>query len=154
MIVSSDILKTTSYEELFDELGLIVKETANHLGITRLTLSCIFILMIRERRINATETLGFALRSYIMRNLPLPTPQRHKGLITITVDAWNALKIAVVEAFNEADITKTELTNRLGKQETEARRILDPNHPTKLQTLEKTLTVVGKQVIITIKDAA
>ncbi|ATO57163.1 type II toxin-antitoxin system HicB family antitoxin [Bartonella sp. 1-1C] len=103
---------------------------------------------------NATEALGLALRSYLMRNLPLPTPQQHKDLVAVTVDAWNALKLAVIEAFNKADITKTELANRLSKKETEARRILDPNHPTKLQTLEQALTVLGKRVVITIKDAA
>ncbi|WP_455466926.1 type II toxin-antitoxin system HicB family antitoxin [Bartonella sp. B39] len=103
---------------------------------------------------NAAEALGLALRSYPMRGLPLPTPKQHQGLITVTVDAWNVFKLAVIEAFSEANITKTELANRLGKKETEARRILDPHYPTKLQTLEQALTVLGKQVIITIKDAA
>ncbi|WP_142417238.1 type II toxin-antitoxin system HicB family antitoxin [Bartonella massiliensis] len=103
---------------------------------------------------NAVEALGLALRSYPMRGLPLPTPQQYKGLVEVTVDAWNALKLAVVEAFNEANITKTELARRLGKKETEARRILDLNYPTKLQTLEQALTVLGKQVVITIKNAA
>ncbi|EJF84176.1 hypothetical protein MCU_00844 [Bartonella elizabethae Re6043vi] len=103
---------------------------------------------------NAVEALGLALRSYPMRGLPLPTPQQYKDLVEVTVDAWNALKLAVVEAFNEANITKTELANRLGKKETEARRILDLNYPTKLQTLEQALTVLGKQVVITIKNAA
>ncbi|AQX31557.1 type II toxin-antitoxin system HicB family antitoxin [Bartonella schoenbuchensis] len=103
---------------------------------------------------HAVEALGLALRSYTMLGLPLPTPQRYKNLVAVTVDAWNALKLAVIEAFNEANITKTELANRLGKKETEARRILDPNYPTKLQTLEQALSVLGKQVIITIKDAA
>ncbi|WP_273760752.1 type II toxin-antitoxin system HicB family antitoxin [Bartonella sp. ML70XJBT.G] len=101
---------------------------------------------------NAVEALGLALRSYPMRGLPLPTPQQYKDLVEVTVDAWNALKLAVVEAFNEAHITKTELANRLGKKETEARRILDLNYPTKLQTLEQALTVLGKKVVITIKD--
>ncbi|ALE03496.1 hypothetical protein PU02_0682 [Bartonella ancashensis] len=60
----------------------------------------------------------------------------------------------MIEAFNEADITKTELANRLGKKETEARRILDPNYPTKLQTLEQALAILGKQVIISIKTVS
>ncbi|WP_455475737.1 type II toxin-antitoxin system HicB family antitoxin [Bartonella sp. B17] len=103
---------------------------------------------------NAAEALGLALRSYPMRGLPLPIPQQYQNLVAITVDAWNAFKLAVIEAFNKANITKTELANRLGKKETEARRILDPNYPTKLQTLEQALTVLGKQAVITIKDAA
>ncbi|WP_375627134.1 MULTISPECIES: hypothetical protein [unclassified Bartonella] len=44
-----------------------------------------------------------------MRGLPLPMPQQYKDLVEVRVDAWNALKLAVVEAFNEANITKTEL---------------------------------------------
>ncbi|WP_413154842.1 type II toxin-antitoxin system HicB family antitoxin [Bartonella sp. cb54] len=103
---------------------------------------------------NAAEALGLALRSYPMRGLSLPKPQQYDELVAVTVDAWNAFKLAVIEAFNEANITKTELANRLGKKETEARRILDPNYPTKLQTLEQALTVLGKQVVITIKNAA
>ncbi|OPB32143.1 type II toxin-antitoxin system HicB family antitoxin [Bartonella sp. AR 15-3] len=103
---------------------------------------------------NATEALALALRSYLMRGLSLPTAQQYKDLVAVTVDAWNALKLAVIEAFIGAGITKTELANRLGKKETEARRILDPNHPTKLQTLEQALAVLGKRVVITIKDAA
>ncbi|WP_336276331.1 type II toxin-antitoxin system HicB family antitoxin [Bartonella sp. CB178] len=101
---------------------------------------------------NAAEALGLALRSYCMDNVPLPTPKQYKNLITVTVDAWNTLKLAVVEAFNEADITKRELANRLGKKETQARRILDPNYPTKLQTLERALAVLGKRVVITVTN--
>jgi|GEM_PF-5832106 len=43
---------------------------------------------------------------------------------------------------------------RLDRQETEARRILDPNYPTKLQNMEQALSVLGKQVIVSIKNAA
>jgi len=103
---------------------------------------------------NAEEALGLALRGYPMRGLPLPKPQEHEGLVPVSLDAWNTLKLAVIEAFNEAGITKTELANRLGKKEPEARRILDANHPTKLQTLEQALTVLGKRLFVTVKDAA
>jgi len=108
----------------------------------------------QEALSNASEALGLALRGYHMRDLPLPVSRRHKGLMPVTLDAWNALKLAVVEAFDEAGITKTELARRLDRQETEARRILDPNYPTKLQNMEQALSVLGKQVIVSIKNAA
>ncbi|KEC57483.1 type II toxin-antitoxin system HicB family antitoxin [Bartonella rochalimae] len=100
---------------------------------------------------NANEALGLALRSYLMRDLPLPRHQQYKDLVEVMLDAWNALKFAVAESFNEANIKKTELAHRLDKKETEARRILDLNYPTKLQTLEQTLTVLGKKVVIKTK---
>lgn len=49
-----------------------------------------------------------------MRGLPLPVPQQYKGLVEVTVDAWNALKLAVVEAFNEANITKNRIGTSFG----------------------------------------
>jgi len=103
---------------------------------------------------NAEQALGLALRSYHMRGLSLPVSKYHEGLQQVSLDAWNTLKLAVVEAFNETGITKVELARLLGKQETEARRILDPNYPTKLQTLEQTLSVLGKKLVIMVKDAA
>lgn len=58
----------------------------------------------------------------------------------------------MVEAFNKANITKIELAHRLGKKETEVRCTLDLNYPTTSQTLEQALIVLGKKVVITIKD--
>jgi len=103
---------------------------------------------------NAAQALGLALRSYPIRGLSLPVANYHEGLQPISLDAWNTLKLSVIEAFNAVGMTKTQLAQKLGKKETEARRILDPNYPTKLQTLEQVLSVLGKKLIITVKDAA
>jgi len=103
---------------------------------------------------NASQALGFALRCRLSSGQPLPAPVPDESLIPIGLDAWNTLKLAVMEAFRSAGITKTELARQLGKKETEARRILDPNYPTKLQTLEQVLGILGKKLIITVKDAA
>jgi len=108
----------------------------------------------REALSNAAEALGLALRGYIADGKALPDAGQHENGIPVQAEAWSALKLAVIEAFNTANITKTELANRLGKKEPEARRILDPGHPTKLQTLEQTLTVLGKRLFVTVKDAA
>jgi len=103
---------------------------------------------------HAEQALGLALRSYHMRGLALPVTRHHEGLQPVSLDAWNTLKLAVIEAFNEAGITKVELARLLGKQETEARRILDPNYPTKLQTLEQALSVLGKKLVVMVQNAA
>ena len=65
-----------------------------------------------------------------------------------------AAKLAVLEAFAEADISKTELARRLDKDEKEVRRILDPRHPTKLPTLMDALRALGKRLVVAVEKAA
>lgn len=108
-----------------------------------------------EARRNAIEALGLALRGYLVDGRAVPPPAaKGRNLVSIPVDAATALKVAVVEAFRAAGISKSELARRLGKAETEAHRILDPDHATKLAALEAALAVLGKQVVVTVRDAA
>lgn len=107
-----------------------------------------------DARASAADALGLALRGYLVDGKPLPAPSKHAGCIDVPVEMANALKIAVVEAFRASGISKSEFARRLGKGETEARRILDPDHPTKLATLEAALRLLGKQVFVTVEDAA
>lgn len=110
---------------------------------------------LAEARACASDALGLALRGYLVHGKALPTPSRRKGgHVDVPVEMANALKIAVVEAFQASGISKSEFARRLGKADTEARRILDPDHPTKLATLEAALKLFGKQVFVTVTDAA
>lgn len=101
----------------------------------------------------ASEALGLALRGYAQADRPLPVPTAGEG-VPVPVGAQDALKLAVVSAFRESGITKTELAKRLGRREVEGRRILDPDHPTGLALLEQALAVLGKRVILEVEDAA
>lgn len=105
---------------------------------------------------NASEALGLALRGYLVdgNELPKPTFRGNANSIEVPVEASDALKLAVIDAFKAASISKTELARRLSKMETEARRILDPDHPTKLPLLEAALAALGKRVVVSIRDAA
>lgn len=100
-----------------------------------------------------SEALGLALKGLVAQDRPLPEP-RAQGGTPIAVEAADAMKLAVICAFREAGLTKTELARRLGKQEAEARRILDPDHPTKIATMEDALRVLGKTVVISVMAAA
>src|SRR5262245_10759743 len=71
----------------------------------------------------AEEALGLALLTYPARGLPLPKARARGGdLVLVSVAADVAAKLAVLEAFSEAGITKIELARRLGKDEKEVRR--------------------------------
>jgi antitoxin HicB len=111
---------------------------------------------LAEARANAVEALGLALRGVLAMDRPLPQASTQSGgdLEVVTVAPEAALKLAVVEAFRASGLSKSEFARRLDKGETEARRILDPDHPTKLATLDAALRLLGKQVFVTVKDAA
>jgi antitoxin HicB len=110
---------------------------------------------LADARVSASEALGLALRGYLVLGRPLPKPvARRKELVPVPVDAMTALKLAVIEAFNASGLSKSELGRRLGKAEGEARRILDPDHPTKLQALGAALAILGKEIVVSVRDAA
>jgi antitoxin HicB len=99
----------------------------------------------------AEEALGLALLTYPARDMPLPRPKRHAGLVPIAVQPDVAAKLAVIEAVRAAGITKTEFARRIGKDEKEARRILDPRHATKLPTLAAALRELGQQLVVAVE---
>jgi len=104
-----------------------------------------------EAEANAADGLAAALSGYIIDEQPLPEA-KFKGGVPVFVGALNAAKFAVIAAFRTAGITKTELARRLGKDEKEVRRLLDPDQLTKMQSLEQALAALGKQVVITVRD--
>jgi antitoxin HicB len=97
-----------------------------------------------DARAMAEEALGMALLSYPARGLPLPKPRaKGRGLVEIAV----APDVA-------ADISKSELARRIGKDEKEVRRILDPRHPTKLPALTAVLRALGKRLVVGVMEEA
>ncbi len=106
-----------------------------------------------EALANAREALGLALRGYIVEGRPLPRPRRAGGRKVAPL-AHDAVKLATIRAWRESGLTKTALAERMGKAENEARRILDPDHPTKLSTMQDALRLMGKEIVVDVQDAA
>lgn len=107
-----------------------------------------------DARAMAEEALGLALLSYLQRGKPLPKPRGKGGSrVDIAVAPDVAAKLAVLESFAAAGITKSELARRIGKDEKEVRRILDPKHPTKLPALTAALRAMGKRLVVGVMEA-
>jgi antitoxin HicB len=97
----------------------------------------------------AEEALGLALRWYVAEGRKLPKPAaRGRDLVSIAVPPDVAAKLALLDAFHRSGMTKTELGRRLGKDEKEVRRILDPKHPTKVSTLSGALRIFGRRLVL------
>jgi antitoxin HicB len=108
-----------------------------------------------DASMQAQEALGLALLTYPARNIPLPKPKaKGSDLVPIAVEAAVAAKLAFLDAFREAGISKSEFGRKIGKDEKEVRRLLDPKHPTKLSTLTEALRVLGQRLVIGVEAAA
>lgn len=106
-----------------------------------------------DARAQAEEALGLALLSYLDRGLALPRPAaRGRDLVLVPVASDIAIKLAVLQSFAGAGISKTELGRRIDKDEKEVRRILDPSHPTKLGPMVEALRALGKRLVVGVED--
>jgi antitoxin HicB len=103
----------------------------------------------------AAEALGLALLTYPERGLPLPKPKakaKGKQYRMVAVPAEDAAKLALIDAFARARITRTEFAKRIDRDEREARRLLDPKHPSKLSSLSAALAVFGKRLVVGVEE--
>ncbi|HEX4042734.1 MAG TPA: type II toxin-antitoxin system HicB family antitoxin [Xanthobacteraceae bacterium] len=107
-----------------------------------------------DARTMAEAALGLVLLSYLQSGKLLPKPRaKGRNLIDVAVAPDVAAKLAVLESFAAAGISKSELARRLGKDEKEVRRILDPRHPTKLPALTAALRALGKRLVVGVMEA-
>lgn len=102
---------------------------------------------------NASEALGLALRGYLADGETLPQPMTTEGVM-IAVDAGDAVKIAVIDRFRASGMSKSELARRMGRSEGEARRILDPDYPSKIGTMQEALKAMGHAIVVSTMELA
>jgi antitoxin HicB len=95
----------------------------------------------------AADCLEEAIAARIDDGRDIPSPSVSKrGEWMVSVPPSMALKAAVYLAVREAGISNSEFARRMRLDEKEARRILDPHHPTKLPRIEAALSVLGRRV--------
>jgi antitoxin HicB len=107
-----------------------------------------------EALANAAEALTAALLGRIKDKVDIPAPTRSAdGERPVALDAAPAAKIALYMAWREAGLTKVALADRLGTDEAEIRRMLDPHHNTRLDRLETSLRSLGRRLVVTVEAA-
>lgn len=103
----------------------------------------------------AADCLEEAIAGRITDGLDIPKPstaRRNQKLIALP--APTAAKAALYLAIKDAGISNSELARRLGFDEKEIRRMLDPRHATRLSRIEKVLDALGKRLIVGVENAA
>lgn len=111
-----------------------------------------------EAMANAIDALEVTLLTYAADGRDIPPASRRPpsagSYRRIPVSATTAAKLAFIAAFRDAGTTRVALAGKLGKAETEVRRMLDPYHRTKLPAIEAGLRALGKRLVVTVEEAA
>ena len=97
------------------------------------------------------SSIGFAMADKSI----VPKPSRPKrGQKLVPVPLWIVTKLALYWAIRDRGMSQSELARRLNVRETAVRRMLDPNHDTKPETIQAALEALGKRVVMAYGDAA
>jgi len=103
----------------------------------------------------AADALEEAVAGRIRRGDDIPAPSRPlRGQHLVPVPAQTAAKAALYLALQEAGVSKRQLAARLGCDEKEVRRLLDPRHPSKLPRLQAALAALGKRLALRLESEA
>jgi antitoxin HicB len=103
----------------------------------------------------AADCLEEAIAGRIADGREIPRNSRPaRGERLIPVPAPMAAKAALYLAMREAGMTNVQLSRKLGCDEKEVRRMLDPRHPTKLPRIKEALDVLGKRLVVGVEEAA
>lgn len=103
----------------------------------------------------AADALEEAVAGRLRRGDDIPAPSRPRhGQHTVPVPAQTAVKAALYLALREAGLSKVELAARLGCDEKEVRRLLDPRHPSKLPRLQAALAILGQRLVLRLEGQA
>jgi antitoxin HicB len=108
-----------------------------------------------EARANAQDGLEVVLLTYAKDGRALPADVPARGDVeNIPVSAQVVAKLSFIEAFRASGLTRVALAQRLGKQEGEVRRMLDPYYGSKLPALEAAMLALGKRFVLQVEEIA
>jgi antitoxin HicB len=71
----------------------------------------------------------------------------------VPVRPATAAKVAFADAFHASGLTRVELARRLKLDDKEVRRMLDPDHSTKIERLDEAIRALGQRFVLTVEAA-
>lgn len=102
----------------------------------------------------AADAMDEVFAAYMLRGLALPEPSRlRKEEHWVSPPAETMAKAALYVAMSESGISKVQLAKRLGVDEKEVRRLLDPHYGSKLPRIAQAIAVLGKRLTIGLQPA-
>ena len=109
----------------------------------------------KEALAEAKDLLRELVAATIRENAQLPAPSPATKRCPVVVPPVQvALKAALYEAHRSAGISQRQFARELDVAESAIRRMLNPDHPTKVATIDDALRRLGKRITVTVTDAA
>lgn len=105
---------------------------------------------------NYDEALGFAeealvgaLAGYVEAHRALPAPGAPAaGQVVVAAPPLVAAKLALYAVMQRDRVTKVELARRLGVSDTTVHRIVNPEHRSHIDQVERALRAVGRTLVV------
>ena len=97
----------------------------------------------------AADAMDEVFATYMQNNISFPTPSEiEAGEYCVAPPAQTMAKAALYTAMSKADITKVQLAKKMGIDEKEVRRLLDPHYASKLPRIAQAIGTLGKRLVI------
>ena len=102
----------------------------------------------------AADAMDEVFAAYMQAGLVFPAPSKaRRGEHAVSPPAETMAKAALYVAMKDAGITKVQLAKRLGIDEKEVRRLLDPHYGSKLPRIAQAVEALGRRLVIGLEIA-
>lgn len=102
----------------------------------------------------AADAMDEVFAAYMLQGMTFPAPTKAKrGERLVAPPAETVAKAALYVAMREAGITKVQLAKKLGVDEKEVRRLLDPHYGSKLPRIAQAIDALGHRLVIGLETA-
>jgi antitoxin HicB len=101
----------------------------------------------------AADALEEAVAGRLRLGEEIPVPSKaakHQPLVPLP--AVTASKAALYMTIRQTGLSKVALAAQLGCDEKEVRRLLNPDHGSKFQSIEGALELLGKRIVVSVED--
>jgi antitoxin HicB len=97
----------------------------------------------------AADAMDEVFATYLTEGVDFPQPSKAKRREHwVAPPAETVAKAALYVAMRQAGISKVQLAKRLGVDEKEVRRLLDPHYGSKLPRIAKAISLLGQRLVI------
>ena len=108
---------------------------------------------VAEALTEAADCLSEALAGRINRGEEIPSPSRlRRGQYLVAPEPTMALKAALYSALRARRMTIADLARRLGNDDRQAARLIDPRAASKLTSLDAALSALGYTIAIEVHE--
>jgi antitoxin HicB len=102
----------------------------------------------------ASDAMDEVFATYLIEGIDFPAPSKAKRREhLVSPPAETVAKAALYIAMRKAGINKIQLAKRLGVDEKEVRRLLDPHYGSKLPRIAKAISLLGQRLVISMESA-